>query len=279
MMFWLNEMIPANRSNTLPVELYLASPSDCILHSTGSTKLRSGSMKIAQPASPLRISRQPLVRQIADRIRSSIVEGYFQIGEQLSETLLAEQFNVSRTPLREAFRVLESDGIVESLPYKGVRVFTMSPGELDSISEFRRTLEVAALQTIIKRDPQSAAAALSTIVDNMEAAVESNDRLGFSRHDTQFHDALINLSGNPYLVRAYVIVYERLAVLRNLLNRDEGAMVRSVDDHRKIVQLIESGDFDAAETFLSTHIVNGNSYFADTIERIRLGSPEKGGPR
>lgn len=56
-------------------------------------------------------------------------------------------------------------------------------------------------------------------------------------------------------------------------------MVRSVDDHRKIVQLIESGDFDAAETFLSTHIVNGNSYFADTIERIRLGSPEKGGPR
>jgi len=117
--------------------------------------MTSAKPNLAQPASSddiAPIENLPLRVQIADRLRAAILSGRLRPGTGLVETALAEKMNVSRAPIREAIQILENDGLVETIAYKGKRVKPLSAREVSEIYSLREVYEVMAVKRILERE-------------------------------------------------------------------------------------------------------------------------------
>lgn len=195
-----------------------------------------------------------LADQAAEQIRRHIVKGDYQLGEALSETTLAAEFGVSKTPIREAFLRLKTEGLVDIQPQRGTFVFSMGAAEVRALSECRGVIETAALGMAMRRDAGALAADLAKIVADMEHAVAQGDAGMYREYDSRFHDCIIRHCGNPYLADAYVPIAFRVQTLRNLLSLDSALNARSLTEHTVISQVVASGDEEKAIELLKTHM-------------------------
>lgn len=214
------------------------------------------------------LRRQSTTQQAFELLRRAIVEGTLPLGAALSEQALSDELGVSRTPLREALHALENEGLVESAPYKGARVFTLTQSQLHQLGEFRASLETSALRMALQWQRGLLVARLNQTLDDMQQCVATRDTARFGRLDTQLHESVIALSGNEFLMQAHTVVGSRLAVLRNLLRRDAEVIGRSCDDHRQLVAYIEAGRDHEAEEFLGRHITNGTAFFGRSLDHF-----------
>lgn len=215
------------------------------------------------------LQRQSTTQQAAELLRLAIVEGRLPLGAPLAEHSLSEELGVSRTPLREALQALKSEGLVEIEPYKGARVFLLTPAQLVHLGDFRATLETSALKQAMRSHRPALVARLGQVVDQMQACVDRLDPVTFSQLDTQLHEAVIANCGNEYLIQAYRVVGSRLAVLRNLLRRDDEVIDRSCADHRQLLALAQAGKEREAVAFLAQHVENGTAFFAQSLEAMQ----------
>ena len=195
-----------------------------------------------------------LTELVADQLRREIISGELAFGQALSEALIAQKLEVSRTPVREAFARLELEGLVRSEPQRGTFVFTVSMAELSAICDVRVVLETGGLRLACEHDRASLAAALGRVVAKMAAAREAGDDRGYLGLDAAFHQALIDGAGNAYLAQAYQTIAPRMAALRNRLGDHPDHMAKSFDEHRRITALIAEGDAAEAEAVLIAHI-------------------------
>ena len=124
-----------------------------------------------------------LAEQAADQIRHRIVKGDFRLGEALSETALAAELGISKTPVREAFLLLKTEGLVDILPQRGTFVFRIGAGEADKLSEFREVLEISALQLAMAKDAAGLGQALGAIAADMSAALDVDDAAAYLELD------------------------------------------------------------------------------------------------
>lgn len=196
-----------------------------------------------------------LTASVTERIRTAIVEGRLALGEALSELRLAEALGVSRTPVRDALTALQLEGLIDVRPQAGSFVFKPSDEGLAELAEFRRVLETAALRLCHARRLDDALRQLRAAADAMDRARDADDRLGLSRADTAFHQALVDHSANAYLVAAYRLVSGRVAALRTH-NLMAGGLARrqSLTEHRSIIGALAKGDLQRAEQVLQEHI-------------------------
>lgn len=214
------------------------------------------------------VERLSTQQQACEILRKAIIEGALALGAPLSEIALSQELGISRTPLREALQALQNEGLVYIEPYKGTRVFTLTCAQLQQLGQFRATLETSALKMAMQSARAALLVKLNAIIDQMQHSVEAADTEGFSRLDTQLHEALINHCGNQYLIQAHTVVGSRLAVLRNLLRRDTDVIGRSCNDHRGLLTLVHQGrDQDAIE-FLGLHIANGTEFFTGSLDSV-----------
>ena len=195
--------------------------------------------------SPLDAPRS-LAEDAADRIREQILSGGFGQGEHLVEAKIAQQLHVSRGPVREAFKLLRAEGLVEEEPRRGTFVVTLSSVDVREIYGLRAAIEGRAARLLAsKRDP-AAVAELATMLERIEKAVAGADAAEVFRRDLEFHDGLCRLSGNERLHEVFV---RYVPMLRALLRLDE-RVYASLDEvamqHRPLLKAIESGDADAA---------------------------------
>ena len=195
-----------------------------------------------------------LTRLVADHLRQEIVNGVLDLGDALSEVAIAKQLDVSRTPVREAFAHLELEGLVRSEPQRGTYVFSMGRKELVAICDVRVVLETGALKLSAERNRAGLAKALAAVVKRMvKAREEGNDKLYLSL-DTQFHQALVDSTANPYLNQAYQTIAPRMAALRNRLGDHPDHMAKSFVEHQRITECIAEGKIEEAITVLVAHI-------------------------
>lgn len=219
-------------------------------------------------ASVSSLRRQSTTQQASELLRKAILDGVLPMGAPLSEQTLSDELGISRTPLREALHALENEGLVESAPYKGARVFSLTDNQLGQLGEFRATLETAALLSALKNDRAQLLTGLSRSVGEMQQCVETMDTARFGRLDTQLHETIIACSSNEYLIHAHTVVGSRLAVLRNLLRRDAEVIGRSCNDHRELLDLVAAGRDSEAVEFLGTHVANGTAFFSRSLEHV-----------
>jgi DNA-binding GntR family transcriptional regulator len=197
------------------------------------------------------IGQTPLRVQIADMLRRAIITGKLRPGTVLVETALAEQMSVSRAPIREAIQILESDGLIETVAYKGKRVKPLTAREVEEIYGLREMFEIMAVRRILER--RRPVDALWQHCQAMEQAAASGDREALTAADEAFHRTLIRLSDHDLLLTLWNSLFLRIHQIMALRNTAQPNLVDIAANHAPIVHAIEAGDVDHAVQLISEH--------------------------
>jgi GntR family transcriptional regulator of gluconate operon len=216
------------------------------------------------PLKPLDAPRS-LAEDAADRIREQILAGGFGPGEHLVEAKIAEQLNISRGPVREAFKLLRAEGLLKEEPRRGTFVVSLTADDVREIYGLRAAIEGRAARLLARsRDPR-ALTKLVELADGIDAAVAADDPIAVSRADLAFHEGLCALCGNA---RIHEVFMRYVPTLRALLRLDE-QVLRSLDEvsnqHRPLVDAIRSGSEDEAGTLLAEHAEHAGDLIAELM--------------
>ena len=215
--------------------------------------------KIGQPASKkhfAEISNVPLRQKIAQVLREAILSGELKPGTALIETTLANQLGVSRAPLREALRSLSKDGLIETVPYRGTTVKTLSPKDVEEIYSLRGLHETFAIQRIIEHGRSSDLTKLEQICKNMQEAAKAEDFKTLNQEDDTFHRHLILLAEHDMLTAIWdqlALRVRQLMALRNSLNLN---LMEVAMNHPPIVDAIAKKDLVKATQLTHKHVAS-----------------------
>jgi DNA-binding GntR family transcriptional regulator len=197
------------------------------------------------------IEQQPLRMIIAEMLRKAIVSGKLRPGTVLVETALAEQMNVSRAPIREAIQILENDGLVETVAYKGKRVKPLTAREVAETYSLREQFEIFAVRRIIESGTD--ASPLWVHCREMETAAEAGDREGLTDADESFHRTLIQLADHHLLLSFWSGLYLRIHQIMALRNVVQPNLRDIAANHPPIVHAIEARDMEAGVSLIGQH--------------------------
>jgi len=199
--------------------------------------------------------------QIAEALEGMILDGTFADGQRLDEVQLAEHFDVSRTPLREAFQRLALSGLVEQLPRRGVFVRQPGPVELVEMFEVMAELEAVCARLAATRITDTALDALRQANQDCQQALAARDSDHYYRENERFHAILYRESGNAFLEAECKRLHRRLTPFRRLQLRLRGRLRQSMSEHEAIVAALEDGDAEAAAQVVRDHVaVQGEKF-------------------
>jgi len=198
--------------------------------------------------------------QIYDYLMERIQSGVFDFGDRLVETQVAESLNISRTPVREAFRRLEQDGIVERLPQGGLRVTPIDSDTIHEISRIRSLLEAYAVELACDRISENDIERLEQIMKEASSFIDSKiktreDKIRqLFKLNTLFHDIIDQASGSRYLAK--LINNMRLMVLRlRAMGIRKDNVWREVwKEHSELIGMLKRRDKTAASNLIRSHI-------------------------
>lgn len=197
---------------------------------------------------------QPLRDVIFETLRNAIVNGDLRPGERLMEVYLAEQMGVSRTPVREAIRKLEADGLVVMEPRRGTRVAEISVKDIVDVLEVRSALDRLATGLAAKRIQPPQIKALEAVHKQYAANVQKESIEGAIKKDIEFHDLIYLASGNPRLVAAASSLREHIYRFRVIYLRDISKAVDVETEHNGILEALRTGDERTAGANAEHHI-------------------------
>lgn len=193
--------------------------------------------------------------QIYKDIASQIVEGAIRPGTKLEEQTIANQFEVSRTPVREAFRQLATAGLIESEPHRGVRVIDFNLDQLSDMYEAVGELEAICAGLCAKRMTPIQRQKLKAIHEQSRPLAAGNDAPDYAALNEQFHDAIRTGAQNITLGEAIVRLRQRLAPFRQpWLIKKRDRLQTSFQEHDELVNAIMDGDSERAHDAILQHV-------------------------
>ena len=206
---------------------------------------------------------------IADALESLILDGTFADGERLDEQQLAQRFDVSRTPLREAFQRLTLSGLVEQIPRRGVVVRQPGPVELLQMFEVMAELEAVCARLAATRISDAALEEMHATNDRCKAAVEARETDVYYRENRRFHAILYHESGNAFLEQECLRLHKRLHPFRRMQLRLRGRLRQSMSEHEAILAALEDGDGTAAAEAVRNHVAVQGEKFHHLIASLK----------
>ena len=206
---------------------------------------------------------------IRETLEQDIVTGVYKDGTHLDEISLAERFEVSRTPVREAFQRLASSGLVELKPRRGAFVIYPDIIAMVEMFEVMAELEGMACRLAARRADAMNLAAIAAACDACETAMRKTDSDAYYRENEVFHHALYRASGNRFLEQEATKLHRRLQAFRRLQLRVRGRVGQSMAEHRDILRAISEGDALAAEQRAKEHILIQGEKFNDLMAGYR----------
>lgn len=212
-------------------------------------------VRTAPPQPFVKLQPRTLVHQVIDALVAGASEGLLLPGDRIVESEIAQQLGVSRVPVREALRVLESQGIVVNEPYKGIRLTPVSPERIDQLIEVRVALETTAANAAIRRrlNADGNLAVLRGFVQEMTATAARNDIYGFAIADANFHRALCNFSGNAVLADMWEMLARQMTIIFGLSTLGK-PMQAIVEEHQTLVEVFHSGNEVEMARAIEEHI-------------------------
>jgi DNA-binding GntR family transcriptional regulator len=189
-------------------------------------------------------------------LRQAILKGELKPGERLMEIKLAETLGVSRTPIREAIRKLELEGLVIMIPRKGAAVANITEKDTKDVLEVRRTLEMFAVEVACDRITKEQLAALKEAAKAFEASKGSNDLIRIAETDMHFHEIIYEATHNERLVQMLNNLRENMYRYRIEYLKDANYYDSLVNEHQEILDAIESGNKEKAGICMRDHIDN-----------------------
>lgn len=213
-----------------------------------------------------------LVAVVEAQLMQAIVSGHIAPGARIVEAELARQMGVSRAPVREAARRLESQGLLVSRPRHGFTVRTMSVKEIDDLYEVRLGQEVMAATLACRHASDAQLARLLSMVDEMSNMVDRMQQSERTALDLAFHSYICEISGNAYLHRLFGNIQAEVRMILALTDGSFGAPKYIAESHRPIAEAIVARDAAAAESALRVHLKDGN----DHVRALFLASEKRG---
>jgi DNA-binding GntR family transcriptional regulator len=194
-------------------------------------------------------------------VKEHILEGFYPGGEMLSEGEVAAQLGVSRTPVREAFLLLEAEGLLRLYPKRGALVVPVSAEEINEVLETRLIIERHCAEQIARRGPEVLVQQLRALLSDQERHISGANRIGFVEADRLFHRAIVSADGNSILTRLHDSLRERQRRMgAAIVARDPDVQRRYVEEHRAIVDALEDGG--EAGRLLAEHIEGARRDYA-----------------
>lgn len=208
----------------------------------------------------------PLRDVVFNTLRQGILRGELKPGERLMEIHLADQLGVSRTPIREAIRMLELEGLVIMMPRKGAMVASISKEDLKDVLEVRKALDRLAVSLACERITPDGLASLRAAATYFKDVTKTLDSTKIAEADVVFHDEIHKASGNKRLSVMVSNLAERIYRYRFEYIKESYDCVQLIEEHDEIVKCIEKGDKEGAVAAIDRHIDNQESSIIKQLE-------------
>lgn len=203
----------------------------------------------------LKVENYKTVRDaVFENIRAAILNGYLKPGERIIESQIAEEMEVSRTPVREALRRLEIEELVENLPRKGVIVARINDNQIKEIFNIRGALEGLAVRLAIDNFDDEWINDLQQWITDMEKAIDDGDLNKQVECNTQFHNCILSKSNSPMLIQMVHNFQDKIQRYRQQSLSLEGRPPITVSEHKDILAEIKEKNKYGAELFIKKHI-------------------------
>jgi len=206
---------------------------------------------MVNPQRPIALTIRDQVYQI---LKEEICGGVYAPGQRLQEQELAQRLSVSRSPVREALRLLAGDGLVVEVPNKGVFVKEFAPKDIEDVCDVRIMMETFAILRAGDNLDEEGRTLLTDLIQAMDTAYQHNDLQEYISLDGVLHDEFVNLGGNGILIESYRRVHNIVQQFRIYSLMDRQRFDESCDEHRQVVQAILAGDTERAAAVNRKHL-------------------------
>lgn len=214
---------------------------------------------------------KPLRELVFESLREAIIKGRLRPGERLMEIQLAEELGVSRTPVREAIRKLELEGLVLMIPRKGAYVSQISMKDIADVFEIRRALEGLAARLAADRCTDEETEQLERLLVRIAESAERDDVSSAVSFDTDFHESLMRASHNDRLSQMVANLREQIQRFRLTSLSHPGRVKLALEEHKKIVEAISTRDPELAQNLAYEHIENAENSLMEVISETGHG--------
>lgn len=230
-----------------------------------------------EPLVPIKLdSYKPLRELVFEALREAIINGQLAPGERLMEIQLAEELGVSRTPVREAIRKLELEGLVLMVPRKGAYVATFSMRDVVEVFEIRGALEGLAAALAAERITEPELEELERHLVKSAEIIDHADLQGMVEVDTGFHQILYQASRNERLAQIINNLREQIHRFRQTSLSYPGRMKFALEEHREIVDAISARDSELARKLAQEHVENAENSMMQVIRTEKPDSKKEG---
>ena len=196
-----------------------------------------------------------LSKEAAKGVRKLIFNGYLAPGERINEKELCKEFGLSRTPLREALKVLESEGLIELLPNRGSRVVLIEPRTIDEIFSVMSVLESLAGEIAVENLSDERLAEIRAEHFQMAMYYTRADLTGYFHHNQRIHDLIVLTSGNETLAALYQNLAGKIRLARHHANISRERWTCAMSEHEIILEALESRDGERLARLLREHLL------------------------
>lgn len=200
------------------------------------------------------IARGYLHDQAAQRLRALIVSGELAPKARVNELELAERFGISRTPMREAIKILATEGLLELLPNRGARIVSISAVELNEMIEVVAGLEATAGDLACRMITDNEVAAIRCVHNQMVEAWRKGDEGEYLTLNRRIHEALMRASRNTMLQNIYSNVSGRIQRARYTAHKTPEQWQKAIDEHERILALLDNRDSEALSRLMREHV-------------------------
>ena len=226
-------------------------------------------------AQVISIPRAALHEQVAQRLRTMLVEGQIAPGAKLNERELAQVLHVSRTPLREAIKMLAAEGLVELVPNRGAIAVALDEADVLHTFEVMAGLEGLSGELAARRITDAELAEIKATHFEMLAAYTRGDLSNYYRLNAQIHRAINAAAKNPVLTTTYNQVNARLQALRFRSNQDGAKWKRAVKEHEKMIEALQARNPAAMRDVLVTHLNNKRDVVIELLREQQLAGSRR----
>lgn len=210
----------------------------------------------------------PLRDVVFNTLRQAILRGELKPGERLMEIALSKRLGVSRTPVREAIRMLELEGLVTMIPRKGAQVAQITEQDLNDVLEVRLGLEELAVRFACERITEEELKALEDAVQQFEQAMSEDDLTDLAEADVKFHEIIYNSTHNRRLVQIINNIREQMYRYRIEYLKDVESRKTLVKEHYAVWASLKNRDVESAQKHIGVHIRNQQEAILRSLARM-----------
>ncbi|CAA0097065.1 HTH-type transcriptional regulator McbR [Starkeya nomas] len=214
------------------------------------------------------IPRRSLHDELAAQLRDMLMRGDLKAGDKISEQALCQRFGVSRTPLREALKVLANEGLLILSPNRGASVARVSPEEVDELFPIMGALEAVAGEAACARASDADVASVQAMHDEMLAYYRAGDPAAYLRLNRAIHEKFFELAGNHALSQLYQTLMVRIHAVRFIAQKSSERWREAVQDHEEMMAALKARDGVRLGTILKEHLRHKAAMVHESLDQL-----------